>query len=309
MKKILFGLLILSILFLSVSAAENYIYTGTELTKYSSSASGTVCTPDNLNSVGSWAFFDCPFITKVVINDNVTKLGSNVFVGCSFLKNVVIGAGVSEIGNGVFYDCPSLSSITVSSSNNYFTDYNGILTDIAKTQLIRCPTKFKETVILPSSLRSIDETAFYNCSDITDIYIPKSLLSIGRDAFSGCSSLTDIYYAGSEEDFKYVYIGSGNDSLTDAHIHFNFIDTDTACITNNSELSLTVTLSSPDISGQVIAAAYDADNKISDIKVSDISGQTSVNININNENIDHLRIFTLNILTPMSYYEEIRLNQ
>ena len=47
-------------------------------------------------------------------------------------------------------------------------------------------------VIIPESVTSIGDWAFFNCSSLTSITIPESVTSIGNDAFYNCSSLTSI---------------------------------------------------------------------------------------------------------------------
>jgi hypothetical protein len=49
----------------------------------------------------------------------------------------------------------------------------------------------KNTVI-PNSVTSIDQSAFYGCTDLTSIKIPKSVTSIGQSAFRDCNSLTSV---------------------------------------------------------------------------------------------------------------------
>ena len=49
-----------------------------------------------------------------------------------------------------------------------------------------------KAVVLPSSIISIGNGAFTNCSGLTSINIPASVTSIGRFAFQNCSSLTSI---------------------------------------------------------------------------------------------------------------------
>ena len=49
-----------------------------------------------------------------------------------------------------------------------------------------------EGIILPSSVTSIGDFAFFECIGLTSITIPSSVTSIGNDAFEGCSGLTSI---------------------------------------------------------------------------------------------------------------------
>ena len=48
------------------------------------------------------------------------------------------------------------------------------------------------SLIIPSSVTSIDPSAFKGCSGLTSLTIPSSVTSIGRSAFSGCSGLTSL---------------------------------------------------------------------------------------------------------------------
>lgn len=48
------------------------------------------------------------------------------------------------------------------------------------------------TIVLPESLTSIGQEAFYGCSNLTGVVIPAGVTSIGRDAFSFCMNLTDL---------------------------------------------------------------------------------------------------------------------
>ena len=48
------------------------------------------------------------------------------------------------------------------------------------------------SIKLPNSVKSIGKQAFYNCTSLTSITLPNSVKSIGDYAFDGCSSLTSI---------------------------------------------------------------------------------------------------------------------
>jgi uncharacterized protein YjdB len=58
-------------------------------------------------------------------------------------------------------------------------------------------------VIIPSSVKSIDGSAFYGCSSLTSVTIPNSVTYIGGGAFQNCTSLTTITIPNSV-----TYIGS-----------------------------------------------------------------------------------------------------
>jgi hypothetical protein len=47
-------------------------------------------------------------------------------------------------------------------------------------------------IIIPNSVTSIEDNAFYNCGSLTSVTIPNSVTSIGYSAFYNCGSLTTI---------------------------------------------------------------------------------------------------------------------
>lgn len=76
-------------------------------------------------------------------------------------------------------------------------------------------------IVLPQSLKSIKEGAFQGCSALSSVYISKNTTEIGSQSFNHCDNLKDIFYGGSEEDWKKMGIGSFNEGLLNAEIHYN----------------------------------------------------------------------------------------
>ncbi len=70
-----------------------------------------VVVPEEVEHIGSYAFFGCASITNVIIHDNVTSIGERAFESCQNLKSVTIGNNVSSIYAEAFSHCSSLATV------------------------------------------------------------------------------------------------------------------------------------------------------------------------------------------------------
>ena len=94
-------------------------------------------------------------------------------------------------------------------------------------------------ITIPNSVTSIGKFAFGNCTSLTSVTIPNSVTSIRESAFEDCTRLKDVYYTGSQSEWNKINIGSYNQYLTNATIHYNWF-VETPLITNENETSFTV---------------------------------------------------------------------
>ena len=146
--------------------------------------------PSGVTKIGSFAFDGCSGLTSIEIPVGVTEIGSFAFDDCSGLTGIKIPSSVTSIGNSAFYGCSGLTSIVVEADNTVYDsrdDCNAIIKKETNTLIQGC----KNTKI-PSSVTSIGERAFWDCSELTSIEIPSSVTRIGYGAFDGCSGLTSI---------------------------------------------------------------------------------------------------------------------
>jgi hypothetical protein len=131
---------------------------------------------------------------NVTIPENlgITKIGDEAFA-YSKIASVTIPASVSSIGEKVFINCNTLSTITVDKRNSSYSDSDGVLFDKNKTTLICYPAYKKgESYIIPSSVNSIGDFAFFGCKNLTGIIITAGVTSIGSDVFNLCNNLSNI---------------------------------------------------------------------------------------------------------------------
>ena len=167
----------------------------------------SVTIPDSVTSIGKSAFRDCCKLTGLTIPDNVTSIGDHAFNGCNGLTSVTLPTSVTRISAGMFYNCWALSNVTIP---------NGV-TSIGDSAFGNCTDL--SSVTIPDSVTTIGRDAFFVCSSLSSVTIPASVISIGRDAFYYCNSLTDVYYDGTAEDWAKIFIGDGNEPLTNATLH------------------------------------------------------------------------------------------
>ena len=156
---------------------------------YNCSSLSSVTIPSSVTSIGIDAFGGCSGLTSITIPSSVTSIGNGAFSNCRSLTSITIPSGVTSIGHKAFERCSGLTSIIVDESNTFY-DSRGNCNAIIKTSNNELIAGFKNTVI-PNSVASIGDYAFYNCSGLTSLTIPDGVATIGTYAFSRCD-LTSI---------------------------------------------------------------------------------------------------------------------
>lgn len=152
----------------------------------------TVIIPDTITEIGSSAFYGTG-IESITIPSSVVTIGRNAFNG-SQLSTIVIADDVKYIGADAFDRCDYF--------NNESNWENGVL--YIGNHLIKAETSLSGAYEIKSGTKTIAREAFYECDNITSIYIPNSVKTIGGYVFEDCSNLSDITFGGTKDEWNSI---------------------------------------------------------------------------------------------------------
>ncbi len=127
-----------------------------------------------------------------IIPDSVTNIDMYAFSGCRKLTDITIPAVTAGIDDDAFLSCYGLNYFFVDKNNPHYCAKDGVLFNKDKTTLVRYPCAKEGTYTIPDGVITVNEFAFSNCDDITQLIIPDSVKTIRADSFNCCQGLSEI---------------------------------------------------------------------------------------------------------------------
>ena len=159
------------------SIPTNYFY-------YSASPNGLLSKvgsnwhlPNDLTSIGDYAFYSCTKMTIDKLPDSITSIGTYAFSGCSNLKLTSLPSNLTTIGSYAF-----------NSSNLPITSLPDGLTSIG-SNAFNYAYNFNITTV-PVGVTVIPSYCFYSCDKLTELTLLGNITKIDTYAFQLCSKLT-----------------------------------------------------------------------------------------------------------------------
>ena len=146
-----------------------------------------VVIPFGLEMIIGNAFENSTINELEIIEDTNCSYFDDIFKNCKVYKATIpafLIKTVNDYGNN-----NSLTELIINSG-----------TEISANALRNLPLK---KVVLPDTITSIGEYAFYNCSELKEISLPSGLLTIGECVFRGCTKLESIVIPESLDTISY----------------------------------------------------------------------------------------------------------
>ena len=188
--------------------------------------------PKSVSCISYAAFDGCSSLNAVTFHENeglMYDAEENAYVpfvlsidGVAFrdtkLDNLYLPSRVGMLGWNIISDT-NIKEIVIPKCPMLYAD--GSLFDDAIVERII----FEDgREIIPEWICSCSGEQDRESTTIKEVVIPNSVKTIGDGAFYRCRMLTDIYYAGSQDEWKAIDILEDNEDLKKATIHYNYTD-------------------------------------------------------------------------------------
>ena len=133
----------------------------------------------DVKTIGKGAFYECEILFEANLPDSITHIGEGAFYHCETLKQIKVPAGVTEIAPSTYEGCTSAILVTLPEG----------LTKIGKNAFADCTFG---GILLPTTLKTVEQGAFRNCKNLTQIVFTNGFDSLGEESFSGCTALKSV---------------------------------------------------------------------------------------------------------------------
>lgn len=161
----------------------------------SSMKSATFKEPSSFVFVGSGSFQNCG-LENLKLPESVTTIGQSAFNSCDKLVSIDLPKTTTNVDPRAFQFCTKLTSINVDDANTMYSSVNGVLLSKDKETLkVFPPGKANDNfTLLPPSIKTIGEYAFYYCKNLKNVTIPNKVTKIEKAAFQLCENLNTITF-------------------------------------------------------------------------------------------------------------------
>lgn len=282
---------------------SNYMPWGTSIT--------SLIIENGVTYIGKYSFYNCSNLVNISISDTVQEIGYSAFSNCSSLKKVNLPDSVTSINDYAFYNCANMTDLIIGDGITYFgrhvfennnklnyTTYNNGKylgnSDNPYVVLVNIVSKNVGSFDILDTTNVILDSAFKNCSNLTDVVIPENIRYIGYGAFSGCNNLKSMTLPfvgfktkGSTQNsntanlsypFGYIFGTESYDFTCSTQYYYEYLSDGSSYIRNSANFAIppslkTVTITGGEIVNEDFYNCYNLTDVIIGDKVTKIGYQ------------------------------------
>lgn len=143
---------------------------------YGTGDGGNLVIPNSVTSINEYAFYYCKFSGTITFSDSLRHIGACAFLWSHFSGSLTLPDSVTEIGGSAFCNCGHLTgNLTLPSSLSEISGH--AFSGVGCTG----------SLIIPNSVRIIGQTAFFY-TNFSELVLGNSVETIGFKAFSNSHS-------------------------------------------------------------------------------------------------------------------------
>lgn len=139
---------------------------------------------NQVTTIGQYAF-SYSNLQSIILSDNTTVINNYAFASSPNLSSIIIPASVVDISSNAFYSCNSLINITINSNTIASRTYN-------TTSNLKTTFSKGKSFTFGEGVTKLSNNIFYGDTVVTSITLPSSISTIGNYAFQNCSNLTSL---------------------------------------------------------------------------------------------------------------------
>lgn len=177
--------------------------------------------PNGVTIIEGYAFANNNYIEKIVIPDSVTNIGDHAFADCKNLSLVNIPEGVTQIDACTFLSAGNHLGLKVILPNTLKSIGISAFSGASLSMDFQLPEGLisigdyafqysgAKSIVIPSSVETIGDYAFYECNDLKELEIQDGVKTIGTRAFWGAYGIKSVELPASVSSIAPCAFGGG----------------------------------------------------------------------------------------------------
>ncbi|MBQ6021006.1 MAG: leucine-rich repeat protein [Clostridia bacterium] len=197
-----------------------------------------------VNALGKRVFLYCTALKTATLQSGVSRVADGMFGDCQALETVTLPESVTVIGEDAFCGCGALKyvyytgtagdwdelrdGVQIGDGNDDLTDARLFSYNIGKNLTCSLSEDGTLTICGTGPMKDFDSLEEYPYSTspfagndrIKKLVIEDGMTNVGNRAFRACGALADTYYEGTAQKWGAIPVGSDNEALTGAVMHY-----------------------------------------------------------------------------------------